>query len=112
VDLVEELNWIDRDPGTDNAVATGVQHPGWDQMELEDPLVGDDGVAGVGAAVGADHHVRPLGERVSDLPLALVAPLAANDDRRRHRRPPVRARTTAREPVARGPCPTISQGWV
>jgi hypothetical protein len=41
-------------------------------------------VAGVVAALEADHEVRVLGEQVDDLALALVAPLGAHDHRAGH----------------------------
>jgi hypothetical protein len=36
-------------------------------------------VAGVVAALEADHGIRPLSEQVRDLPLPFVAPLGADD---------------------------------
>ena len=47
-------------------------------MELEHLLAADDRVAGVVAALEADHGVGLLAEQVDDLPLALVAPLGAD----------------------------------
>ena len=38
----------------------------------------DDGVARVGAALGADDNVRLLSQEVDDLALALIAPLGAH----------------------------------
>ena len=43
-----------------------------------------DRVAGVVAALGADHDVRLLGEHVNDFALAFVAPLGADQNRIRH----------------------------
>ena len=42
--------------------------------------VDDQGMPGVGAAGPADDEARLLGQEVDDLPLALVAPLNADDD--------------------------------
>jgi orotidine-5'-phosphate decarboxylase len=48
-------------------------------------LVADDQrVAGVVAALVPGDHVRPLGQEVDDLALALVPPLGADDHRQRH----------------------------
>ena len=46
----------------------------------------DDRVPGVRAALVAADEVGVLGEQVDDLALALVAPLRADDDGRRHAR--------------------------
>ena len=43
-----------------------------------------DGVAGVVAALVADHHVGLLAEQVDDLAFAFVAPLGADHDENRH----------------------------
>ena len=48
-------------------------------MQLEDLALADDRVAGVVAALKADHHVGPLCEQVGDLSLSLVTPLGADD---------------------------------
>ena len=37
-------------------------------------------MAGVVAALEADHHVGPLGEEIGDLALPLVSPLGPDDD--------------------------------
>src|SRR5262249_2817945 len=46
----------------------------------------DDGVAGVGPAVVADHELVPVPEQIDELPLGLVAPLQADDTGARHER--------------------------
>ena len=55
-------------------------------MELEGLTVADDRVAGVVAALKADHDVRLLGEQVGDLSLPFVAPLGADYDETGHDR--------------------------
>ena len=52
---------------------------GGQQRELVGLAAGDDGVAGVGAAVVADDEVVLVGEEIDDLALGLVAPLQADD---------------------------------
>src|SRR2546422_8461745 len=51
-----------------------------DLVQHELPGAGIDRVTGVGAALVADHEIGALGQHVHDLPLALVAPLGADDD--------------------------------
>ena len=53
----------------------GVEDAGGDEVELEHALVGLDRVAGVGAAIGADHHVGVRGQGVGELALALRRPI-------------------------------------
>ena len=67
-------------------VEAGVEDARGDQVELELLAVAHDRVAGVVAALEADHEVGPLGEQVGDLPLPLVAPLGADYDYSRHHR--------------------------
>ncbi len=42
-------------------------------------LADADGMPGVGSAAIPDDHVRLLGQKIDDLPLAFVAPLQADD---------------------------------
>ena len=81
VELAGQHLRVDHHAVADRAQPAGVEDPRRDQVELPlRPAVADDRVAGVVAALEADHHVRVLGEEVGDLPLALVAPLGAHDD--------------------------------
>ena len=52
--------------------------------DLERLAADDDRVPGVRPALVAADHIRALREQVDDLALALVAPLRADDDGRRH----------------------------
>src|SRR5690606_24576223 len=61
-----------------------VHHAAGDQVQLEDPVADDDRVAGVVAALVADHVVDLVGEQVGGLALALVPPLGADEDDARH----------------------------
>ena len=79
VQLARQHLRVDHDAVADRAQLARIQDPGRDQVELPLHAVADDGVAGVVAALEADHHVRLLGEQVDDLALALVAPLGAHD---------------------------------
>ena len=62
---------------------TGQQLDG-DQVEAMLAAIGDDGVAGIVAALRTHHHVDGLGEQVDDLALSLVAPLASDQDGHAH----------------------------
>ena len=85
LDLLEQHLRVDHDSVADRAGETRVQDPGGDQVELEFLAVAHDRVAGVVAALEADHEVGLLGEQVDDLALTLVAPLGAHDDYSWHR---------------------------
>jgi len=61
----------------EDAFGVGVDHPGGQEVELEDLLAHHHRVAGVGAALKANHVVGLGDQRVGDLALALVAPLGA-----------------------------------
>ncbi len=80
VDLLEQHPGVDDDPVADDAGAARVEDAAGQQLELELAVLGDDGVAGVVAALAADGEVGTLGQEVDDLALALVPPLPADDD--------------------------------
>ncbi len=79
-DLFEQDDGVDDHAVADHACAVRVEDARRDELELELAVLGDDGVAGVVAALGADDHVGLRGEVVDDLAFALVAPLAADQD--------------------------------
>ncbi len=58
----------------------GAEDPGRDQVQNGLLAADDQGVAGVVPALEAHDAVRPLGEQVDDLALALVTPLGPDDD--------------------------------
>ena len=79
VDLLGQHHRVHHHAVADRAQLAGVEDPRRDQVELEGLAVADDRVAGVVAALEADHEVGLLGEQVDDLALPLVAPLGAHD---------------------------------
>ena len=79
VDLGAQHHRIHHHAVADRAELARVEDPGRDQVELERLAFTDDRVAGVVAALEADHEVGLLGEQVDDLSLPLVAPLGADD---------------------------------
>ena len=74
---------LDQVPGIDHhAIADDRQfalhHAGGQQAELIGLIAHHQGVAGVVAALEADHHIRTVGQPVDQLALALIAPLGAD----------------------------------
>ena len=72
------------------------EDPRRELAELERLAADDDRVPGVRAALVAADDVRLLRKQVDDLALALVAPLRADDDGRRHDLESARTRPRAR----------------
>ena len=104
LDLLAEHPRVHHHAVAHHARLAGVEDPRRDQVELEGLAVADDRVAGVVAALEADHGVGLLGEEVDDLALALVAPLGADYHQSRHARSESRSgasRSAAR--AGRGP---------
>ncbi len=84
VDLPQQHARIDDDAVADHAGLLRVEDAGGDQVELELLAFADDRVAGVVAALEADDRGSPLGEKIDDLPLPLVAPLGPDYDHSWH----------------------------
>src|SRR5215472_12987440 len=80
LDLADEDTRVGDHAVADDARDVGMQDAARDELELELAMLGDDGVPGVVAALGSDHHVGLLGEKVDQLALAFVSPLSADDD--------------------------------
>src|SRR4029453_18506584 len=81
----------------------GIEDPRGDQVQLEGLTVADNRVAGVVAALKADHDVGPLREQVGDLALPLVAPLGADYDDSGHDQVIMRRSASGPAAVASGP---------
>ena len=80
VDLLEQRLGIDHHAVAEHAaLAAAAQHARRNQVGDDLLPVDDQGVAGVGAAAVAHHHVGELGVEVDDFALAFVAPLGADD---------------------------------
>src|SRR5262249_17140224 len=83
------------------------------ERELERLPAANDGVAGVGPAVVADHEVVLVGEEIDDFSLGLVAPLKADDTGAGHscylpRRAAVRRASGPGHGSGFGPCSGLS----
>src|SRR5699024_8602396 len=85
-ELVEQHRRVDDDPVADDVADAGRQDPGGDQVQGEVLAVRQHHrVAGVVAALITHHPLHASTEQVGGLALALVAPLGADQDDRRHR---------------------------
>ena len=96
VDLVEQCPGIDDDAVADDRQFAGPHHARGQQAQLVLDIADDDGVAGIVAALKADHDIGALRQPVDDLALALVAPLGADDGDIAHPAPPSAERLAAR----------------
>ena len=78
--LADERARVDHDAVADDGRDVRVQDAAGHEVQLEDLVADDDGVAGVVATLVAHDHVDRLREQVHGLALALVSPLQADDD--------------------------------
>ena len=78
VDLLQQADGVDDDAVADDAGGAFAEDAGGDEVQDVFGPADDDGVAGVGAALGAHDDVGLRGQEVDDLALALVAPLGAH----------------------------------
>jgi hypothetical protein len=84
IDFGEQGGGIDHQPITDHGLFAVAQDAAGDEFEDEPLLADEDRVSGVVAALIARHDIEPFGEKIDNLPLALVSPLGAQDDYVRH----------------------------
>ena len=84
VHLPEQDLEVDHHAVADDRCAGRGQDPAGQQVQRELRIADDHGVPGVVAALVAHDIVRAATEQVGGLALALVAPLGAHDDDRRH----------------------------
>src|SRR5262249_16906488 len=79
LDLADQHPRIGDHAVADDAGDGRVQDAAGDELELELAMLGDNRMAGVVAALGADHHVCLLREELDPLPLSLLSPLPTAD---------------------------------
>jgi hypothetical protein len=84
VDLLQHERRVDDHAVADDRDHAAGQHTAGQQVQRVLLTGDDDGVAGVVAALVADDVVDAVAEQVGRLALALVAPLGAEQDHRRH----------------------------
>ena len=82
VDFGEQRLGIEHDAVADRAAHARVQNAARNLVQNERVFTQIDGVAGVRAALIADHPVGALGENVDELALPFIAPLRTDDDDR------------------------------
>lgn len=82
--FLEEAGDVDNAAAADDVDAVGVHETRGEDVEVVCDSIGDDGVSGVVTTLRAAAQLRFVGEDVGELALAFVAPLGAEDDRRRH----------------------------
>src|SRR5262245_25768355 len=108
---------IEHNAITDDRQLAGPYHAGRQQRKLVGGAVDDERVAGIVAALEANHDICLLRQPIDDLALALVAPLRPDNDDISHRRPFTRPVAPAShlprilDDVARGKAPTAPSGW-
>src|SRR5207244_3034971 len=78
--LLEQHPWVEHDAVADHARRRRVQNARGNEVEAEFLAGVDDRMSSIVAALRADHHVGLLREKVDNLALPLVAPLAAYED--------------------------------
>ena len=110
VQLADQRRRVDHHAVADDRRDVRVHHPRRAQLELERLVAHDHRVAGVVAALVADHHRGLLGEEVGGLPLALVPPLEADDHGRGHARASGHKSTPARAGVTGRRLPRLPAG--
>ena len=78
LDFLDEAHGVNHHAVADDADLVLAQNAGGDQVQDVFLPFDVDRVAGVVAALRADHHVRLLGQHVNDLAFAFIAPLGAD----------------------------------
>ncbi len=89
IEFPEQCRQVHDDPVSDHAIHAGPQDAGRYEMEDRLFLTDDKRVTGVVPALETDHYLRPLGQKIDDLPLAFVTPLGTDDDYAPAHRSPV-----------------------
>ncbi len=83
-DLGDQRMRVDDDAVADHGLLAGAHDARGQQRQLIADAVDHQGVAGIVAALEPDDDIRPLGEPVDDLALALVSPLRTHNHDIRH----------------------------
>src|SRR4030095_11000833 len=78
--LLDQRRRIHNDTIADDAGLSGMQDAGRNKVENKPLLADDNRMTGIMAALEADDQIGRLGQKVHNLPLALVSPLGSNND--------------------------------
>ena len=79
VDLPNDAGRVERHSAGDNAGDVVAENAAGNEGELPGLAVGDDGVAGVGAALVADDDRMIFGENIDEFAFGFVAPLQTDN---------------------------------
>jgi hypothetical protein len=79
IDLLDHAGGIEGHATGDDAGDVVAEDAAWNEGELPGLAVGDDGVAGVGAALIADDDLVVLGEDVNEFAFGFVTPLQTDN---------------------------------
>ena len=79
-DFVDERVRVEHDAVADDRQLSRPHHARWQERKLVGGAVDDERVAGIVAALEADHDVGLLRQPINNLAFALVAPLGADHD--------------------------------
>ena len=85
VDFLQDAGRVEHHAAGDDALHLRAEDAAGDQRELVGLAAGDDGMAGVAAALVADDDIVLVGQQVDDLALGLVAPLQTDHASNAHR---------------------------
>ncbi|MPN34781.1 hypothetical protein SDC9_182275 [bioreactor metagenome] len=77
--LRDQRGDIQRHAVSDDICGVGIEHTGGKLMQRKFPIITDDGVSRVGAALKTDDHIGFLRKQVGNFALAFVAPIGAYD---------------------------------
>ncbi|MCH8333547.1 signal recognition particle protein, partial [Candidatus Sumerlaeota bacterium] len=83
-DFLLQDDRIDHQTVADHALNARVEHAGGNEVQDRLFIVDDDRVAGIVPALITRHEIGLARDHIDDLPLALVAPLASNNNHQRH----------------------------
>ena len=84
VHLVQERLRINDGTTADEARHARLEDAGRDEVEFEDSVLVDNGMAGIVTALKADDKVGLLGKEVNNASLAFISPLSTDNRRDRH----------------------------
>ena len=79
LELLQKRGNVQRNTIADDVGNVREKYAGRQLVQGEFPVIADDGMAGIGAALEPDDNVRSLRKEIGDLPLAFIAPVGSDD---------------------------------